>query len=70
MQRRIQRAFAQLQRAGGHALDVERDRIAVHGAVRVQRLQDEQVDRALQSIVGVLRHPAPVAGFYSWLYEA
>src|SRR5438874_6207081 len=49
-QRRIQRAHVELQGAAGHLLEACGDRVAVQRPERIQRLEDQQVERALQDL--------------------
>src|SRR5439155_14527709 len=49
-QRRIQRAHVELQGAAGHLLKACGDRVAVQRPERIQRLEDQQVERALQNL--------------------
>src|SRR5260221_12411135 len=49
-QPRIQRAHVELQGAAGHLLEACGDRVAVQRPERIQRLEDQQVERALQDL--------------------
>src|SRR5882762_9873268 len=49
-QRRIQGAHVELQGAAGHLLEACGDRVAVQRPERIQRLEDQQVERALQDL--------------------
>jgi hypothetical protein len=49
-QRRIERAHIELQRATRHLLEARGNGVAVQRPKRVQRLQDHQVECALQNV--------------------
>src|SRR6478609_4059551 len=48
MQRGIERSLLDAQEIRGHTLNMRRDRIAVQRTLRVQRLQDQQHQSALE----------------------
>src|SRR6058998_998701 len=64
MQCRIQRAFLQPKGVLGNLFDVKRDRVAMHRTTRSEALQDEQVQRPLQTVIIMLAHRlAPIASY-------
>src|SRR3954469_4131695 len=62
LERRVKRAFADLQYVTGDIANALRDAVAVHG-VRGQRAEDEEVERAGEQLgagVFVARHCIPI----------
>ena len=61
MQRRVERSFFDAQQVRRHALDVRRDRVPVHAPLRIECLEHEEHERALQDVVLVAWHDTDVA---------
>src|SRR5262245_42298270 len=65
VQRRIERPFFDAQHAVRDAADVLGDRVAVHRTTGFERLEDDEIQGALKTIVGVLwwtlRHRSPAS---------
>src|SRR5215467_9802815 len=56
LQRRVERTFLDPQRVGRRLMNPQGDPVAVLRAGAVEDLQNQQVERALQAVVGVFRH--------------
>ena len=56
MQRGVERPFFDTKHVGGYVLDVRRDGVAVHGAARVERLENQEEQRPLKNVVPISRH--------------
>ena len=56
VERGVERSFLHAQEVGRHTLDVGRDRVAVHRASRLERLEHEERQGALQDVVLGARH--------------